>query len=1027
MFGMKSLLVERNRTVILLLIVIFTFGSYTYIKMPRESNPDIQIPIISVFVGFPGISVEDSEKLLAIPIENELRFIEGVRELKALATNDGAHMIIKFGTEYDNKEVLDNVRSKLLNIKSKLPIEAESPIINEINLSLFPILNVGLIGNLPERALTEIALKLKKEIESLPNVLKVEVAGMRKETVEVIIEPTVLTKYNIQSNEIFQAISNNNRLVGAGSLENDTGKYSIKISGLLKDIEDIMNIPIRSQSDAVLRIKDIAKVYFGFEDHQGFARINGLPSIVLEISKRNGKNIIDTVNQVKYLMDKAKDQLPENLKVVYLNDQSKNVRDVLEDLENGIIFAVLLILTIIMLFMGKRAAILVALSIPGSFLIGIMALYLMGITLNIVVLFSLIMAVGMLVDDAIVISEYADRKMICGMDKVEAFCTSVHDMFYPVLSSTLTKLAVFFPLLLWPDTVGKFMQYIPITIILTLTGSLIMALVFIPTLGAIFGEPSITSKKEIIRMSAIESGEVKNTGLIIRTYVRMLEKVLDHPKKFVCVVVFVLFLSSILYFTFGPGLKFFPNVDSDNILISVKVKESLSAKERDLILKKVEERILGVKKEIYVFYARSGKFSDNVIAKIQLELVDWRCRRKAKQILNDIRSSVQNIKGVIIDVQEQKSGPSADKPIQINLSGSASNLNSVAEKILKIMDQPSSGFINIQDSRSAPEIEWNMSIDKSKATSSGVSVATIGDFIKMVTNGVLIGKYKPNNADEEIDIVLRFPRKNRNMKTIDNLFINTANGPYSMSSIVKYVPEKKANKLSRIDGSRTVTISADVDTGYLVDERVKFIQNSITQDCSKGVKIDFKGDKEDQQKSGAFLLKAFILAITLMILVLVAQFNNIYYTFIVMTAVFLSTTCVFFIFFLIQKVFVVVMCGVGIIALAGIIVNNNILLLDAFHQQIKVRKNNIKQCIINASISRIRPILLTVATTVLGLIPMITRLNISFFTLQITYDAPSSQWWVDISATIASGILAATVLTLFFTPALLIIQRHEKT
>lgn len=882
-------------------------------------------------------------------------------------------------------------------------------------------------GNLPERTLTEIARKLKKEIESLPNVLKVEVAGMRKETVEVIIEPTVLTKYNIQSNEIFQAISNNNRLVGAGSLENDTGKYSIKISGLLKDIEDIMNIPIRSQSDAVLRIKDIAKVYLGFEDHQGSARINGLPSIVLEISKRNGKNIIDTVNQVKYLMDKAKDQLPENLKVVYLNDQSKNVRDVLDDLENGIIFAVLLILTIIMLFMGTRAAILAALSIPGSFLIGIMALYLMGITLNIVVLFSLIMAVGMLVDDAIVISEYADRKMICGMDKVEAFCTSVHDMFYPVLSSTLTKLAVFFPLLLWPDTVGKFMQYIPITIILTLTGSLIMALVFIPTLGAIFGKHSITSKKEIIRMSAIESGEIKNTGLIIRTYVRIIEKVLDHPKKFVCVVVFVLFLSSILYFTFGPGLKFFPNVDSDNILISVKVKESLSAKERDLILKKVEERILGVEKEIYVFYARSGKFSDNVIAKIQLELVDWRCRRKATQILNDIRSSVQNIKGVIIDVQEQKSGPSADKPIQINLSGSASNLNSVAGKILKIMDQPSSGFINIQDSRSAPEIEWNMSIDKSKATSSGVSVATIGDFIKMVTNGVLIGKYRPNNADEEIDIVLRFPRKNRNMKTIDNLFINTANGPYSMSSIVKYVPEKKANKLSRIDGSRTVTISADVDTGYLVDVRVKFIQNSITQDCSKGVKIDFKGDKEDQQKSGAFLLKAFILAITLMILVLVAQFNNIYYTFIVMTAVFLSTTCVFFIFFLIQKVFVVVMCGVEIIALAGIIVNNNILLLDAFHQQIKVRKNNIKQCIINASISRIRPILLTVATTVLGLIPMITRLNISFFTLQITYDAPSSQWWVDISATIASGILAATVLTLLFTPALLVIQRHEKT
>lgn len=995
--------------------------------MPRESNPDIQIPVISVFVGLPGISVEDSEKLLAIPIENELRSIEGVKELKALATDGGAHVILEFGTEYSNKEVLDNVRSKLSNIKSKLPAEAESPVISEVNLSLFPILNVGLVGHLPERALTDIARKLKKGIESLPNVLKVEVAGVRKETIEVIIEPTILTKYNIQSDEIFHAISSNNRLVGAGSLDNDTGKYSIKVSGLLKDIEDIMNIPVRSQGDAVLRIKDVAKVYPRFEDYEGFARINGLSSVVLEISKRNGKNIIDTVNQVKYLIDKAKDQLPKNLKVVYLNDQSKNVRNVLDDLENGIIFAVLLILIIMILSMGTRTAILVALSIPGSFLVGIIALYFMGITLNIVVLFSLIMAVGMLVDDAIVVSEYADRKMICGMDKVEAFHTSVRDMFSPVLSSTLTKLAVFFPLLFWPDVIGKFMQYIPITIILTLTGSLIMALVFIPTLGAMFGKPSVTSKEEIEKMNAIESGEIKNTGPIIRAYARTLEKVLDHPKKFVCATILVLFSFSILYFTFGPGVKFFPKVDSDNILIRVKAKESLSAKERDLILKEVEERISGIKKEIHASYAKSGTFSDNVIAEIQLELVDWRFRRKARHILNDIRSSVQDIKGVIIDIQEENSGPSANKPIQINLSGDESSLDLAAEQILKIMDQPSSGFINVQDSRSTPEIEWNMNIDKSKAASSGVSVATIGDFIKMVTSGVLIGKYRSNNLDQEIDIILRFPERDRNMKTIENLFINTVNGPYPMSNIVKYAPEKKINKLSRINGSRTVTISADVDHGYLADERVKFIQNSIVQDWDQRVQIDFKGDKEDQQKSEAFLLKAFILAITLMILVLVTQFNSVYHTFIVMTAVFLSTTCVFFVFFLVHKVFVVVMCGVGIIALAGIIVNNNILLLDAFHHQVEVYKDDIKRCVINASISRIRPILLTVATTVLGLIPMITKLNINFFTLQITYDAPSSQWWVDISITIACGMLAATVLTLFFTPALLMMQRHEKT
>jgi multidrug efflux pump len=1023
---MRNLLIERNRTIILLLAIIFIFGSYAYVKMPRESNPDIQIPIISVFVGLAGISAQDSEKLLVIPIENELRSIEGVKELRAFATNDGAHIILEFGTEHDNKEVLDNVRSKLSNIKAKLPVEADSPIISETNLSLFPILNVGLIGHLPERTLAKIAQKLKKEIESLPNILKVEMTGVRKEIVEVTIEPAVLAKYNIQSSEIFQAISSNNRLVKAGSLETDAGKYSIKISGLLKDIEDIMSIPIRSQNDAVLRIKDIAKIYPKFEDHKGFARINGLPSVVLEISKRNGKNIIDTVNQVKYLMNQAQDQLPENLKVVYLNDQSKNVRDVLDDLENGIIFAVLLILIIIMLSMGIRIAVLVALSIPGSFLIGIIILYFMGITLNIVVLFSLIMAVGMLVDDAIVISEYADRKMISGMDKAKAFQTAVQDMFYPVVSSTLTKLAVFFPLLFWPDTVGKFMQYIPITIILTLIGSMIMALVFIPTLGAMFGKPSVTSKEEIKRMNSIESGEIESTGPIIRYYVSLLNKVLNHPKKFICITVSILLSFSILYFIVGPGVEFFPKVDPDNILISVRAKENLSVTEKNKILKEIEGRTLNIGKEINVFYAKtsSGNSQNNVIATIQLELSDWRFRRKAKYILNDIRSSVHDIKGVIIDLQEEKKGPSSDNPIRINLSGSVTNLDSALERILKIMNQPKSGFINIQDSRSSPEIEWSMSVDKNKSIKAGVNISTIGDFIRMVTNGVVIGQYMPNNLDEEVDIVLRFPEKDRNMNTINSLFINTINGPYPMSSIVKYTPERKIKTLNRIDGSRTVTISADLADNYLVDERIKFIQSSIAPDWDKSVKIDFKGDKENQQKSGAFLLKAFILAITLMVIILVTQFNSIYHTFIVMTAVFLSTTCVFFVFFLTNQVFVIVMCGVGVIALAGIIVNNNILLLDAFHTQMKVNKNDIKRCVINASISRFRPILLTVATTALGLIPMITRLSINFFTLQITCDAPSSQWWVDISTTIASGVLVATALTLFFTPALLMIQKR---
>ncbi len=1029
MKGIVEIFINRNRATLLLLIMIFIVGIYSYVQMPRETNPDIQMPIINVSVNLQGISPEDSERLLAIPMENELKSIQGIDEITAVATDDRAYVTLKFKAGFDNKKALEDVRAKMDDIRSKLPNEADHLTVHEVNLSLFPVINIGLIGNLPERALNEITRNLKNAIESLSNVLSVEVAGMRKEIVEIIIKPNVFNSYNLQLDEILRAISRNNRLIGAGVLEGDTGRYSIKISGTFKDVKDIMKVPLRVEGDAVVTVEDVAKVYYKFEDRKGFARINGKPCIVLEVSKRTGANVIETINQVKNLVNSTKDYWPENLSIIYSQDQSDKIIEIIDDLENSIIFSVLLILIVMMLVMGMRISALVSLSIPGSFLLGIIILHLMGITLNIVVLFSLIMAVGMLVDDSIVVNEYADKKMISGLSRSQAFKMAASDMFWPVTSATLTKLAVFIPLLFWPGTTGEFMKYIPITLVATLSSSLVMALIFTPTLGAIFGMPSTTSQKEIERMNAIDSGSIEEISPFLKTYINILSKVLDNPKKFIFITIITLVSASIIYFKFGPGVEFFPNVEPDNALINVRAKGNLSVKERDLILKEVEDHILNMKDEVKIFYARSGMFMsndepDDLIAKIQLEFTNWRLRRKASDIVGDIRNRVQDIKGIIIDVQEEKMGPQGNKPIQINLSSRSEEALDAALKKVLTLAYKSPGLINIQDSHSSPEIEWDIDIDRNKAMRFGTDITIIGEFIKMVTSGVIIGKYRPNNLDEEVDIIARFPEENRNLKTLDNLFVSTASGPSAISTFTKRSPHNKITRINRIDGMRVLTISADVAPGYLVDERIKFIQDSLKKDWDKTVAVNFKGEAKDQNEAQAFLLKAFMLAIALMVLVLVTEFNSIYNAFIVMTAVFLSTTCVFFSLLLIKQVFGVVMGGVGIISLAGIIVNNNILLIDSFESKLKLY--DVRESIIRACISRIRPILLTVVTTVLGLLPMITKININFFKREITYNAPSSQWWVDLSITIASGLLLATVLTLFFTPALLYCKRYRK-
>ena len=1024
-----EIFLQRNRVSIFLLIIILIFGFYSYINIAKEKNPEIKKPILSINTVLQGMSPEDVEKLLVHPIEQEVKSIKGISKVTSIAKNGYANVILEFNAGFDAKEALENVRSKIDIIRAKLPREATFPVVHEEDLSMFPVLSIALIGNLPERTLFKVAENLQSRLEGLPNIQSVNTIGNRKDVVEVNISPDVIKSYNLQIQDVVMSILNHNQFVNAGNLDSMIGRYTIHLSGFLRNIQDIMGIPIKTDGYSVVTIGDVASVKLVYQDRKEFVRVNGIPGLVLEISKQSGKNIIETISQVKELMSSLKNLLPKNLSIVYLHDQSEEISDILNELQNSILISILLVVVIMMIFMGTKTALLVAISIPGSFLFGIIIIYLMGYTLNIVILFSLIMAVGMLVDDAIVVTEYADRKMISGLSKVEAFKQAAYDMFWPVASATLTKLVVYIPLLFWPGTTGGFMKYIPIALITTLSGSWIMALIFIPVLGSIVGMPSVTDKKNIAKIVAISTGNFEKLGKFTKAYANVLKNILNHPKKFVCIIVSVLFLSTLGYFTIGPGVEFFPDIESERMLITVRSSNNLSVDERNNILQEIEQRISDIS-GIKFLYTRAGVFEDalgidNIIGKIHVELNKWFMRRKSYKILNEIRTALNGVKGVIINIVEEKVKPVTGKPIHIDVrSYNVSKINDVTNKIISIMtDTP--GFENIESNKSSLEIEWKVDIDKNKAANFGIDISIINKFMEMITNGILLNKYHPDNVNDEVDILIRFPKEYRNLKTLDNLFISTLHGYTAVSQFITHNAQYKEGNINRIDGIRTVSIIADLSKGYLLENMVNFLNKKLKDNLDPEVSVEIKGEIKDQEESQKFLVKAFFVIVVLIMLILITEFNSIYDTLIIMTAIFLSTTCVFFGFLVTNHVFSVVMGGVGIIVLAGVIVNNNILLIDAFYVNINSIGNK-KDAIINAALSRVRPILLTVVTGIIGLVPMMLRVSFDFINRQVIYNSPSSQMWFELSYTIAIGLFLATIITLFFTPALLMIGKYNR-
>jgi multidrug efflux pump len=1000
---------NRSRTTILTLIFLIIGGIAAFQAIPKEANPDITIPMIYISMTLDGISPEDSERLLIRPLEQELRSLEGVKEMRSTASEGHASVMLEFDAGFDPDTALQDVRENVDTARSKLPQEADEPRVNEINVSLFPVLSIGLSGPLSERELVTIARSLQDAIEGIPEVLEVEIGGDREDLLEVVVDPQVLESYGVDYNTLGQLVARNNQLVAAGSLDTGAGRMTMKVPGVIETIEDVMAMPIKVDGDTVITFSDVAMLQRTFKDPLGFARINGEPALVLEVSKRTGANIIETVEQVKGLIKAAEDQLPAELEVRYIMDQSGEVRDILGDLLNNVLTAIVLVIVLIIAAMGPRSALLVGLTIPGAFLTGILVIWGMGLTLNIVVLFSLILVAGMLVDGAIVVSELADRNMSDGQTATSAWGEAATRMAWPIIASTTTTLVVFLPLLFWPGVVGEFMKFLPMTVIICLIASLAMALVFLPVLGSLSGGKRARQSQETGRM-----------GLAYRS---VLARLLSSPALTLFGVLGVVAVIYGGYAKFNYGVEFFPSVEPDSAQVQVRARGGLSVWERDEIVRDVEQRLEGMP-EVKALYARSmvsagNRMAPDVIGVLQFQFTDWNERRPATLILEELRERTADIPGIELEFRKQEGGPADGKPIELQVSSlDSSKLNRYVDEIRAEMEALG-GFVDVEDDRSLPGIEWRLNVDREAAARFGTDVLGVGSAVRLVTNGLVLATYRPEDVRDEVDIVVRVPNNWRELDQFLRQTINTARGQVPLSQFVELQPGDKVGSIVRVDGQRTVTIKSDVDSGQQVDALLNSLQQRMPE-TPQGVSISFAGENADQKQASDFLASAFLVAIGLMLLILVTQFNSLYQTLLILSAIVLSTAGVLLGLLLNGQSFGIVMVGMGIIALAGIVVNNNIILIDTYNQ---MRKDGMSayDAALETGCLRLRPVLLTAVTTILGLMPMVFGINVDLLTPSLGIGAPSTQWWTQLSSAIAGGLAFATVLTLLLTPALLVL------
>ncbi len=1030
--------IDRSRTTLNILLVMVLAGILAYIDIPVESDPDVSIPVVMIMIPHEGISPEDAERLLAKPMEIELRSIDGVDEISSHSGEGMASLSVEFDYDSDLDQALVDVREAVDRARVKMPGTIEEPVIREIVAAEFPIITISLGGEqVPERVLYDLALNLRDRLESIPDVLSATLQGHREELLEAIIDPAQLQQYGITNLELIRAVTNNNRLIPAGALDTGKGSFSVKVPGLIEDRRDVLDLPLRATDEGVVTLSDVTRIRRTFKDAVNFTRANGAPAISLEIAKRHGTNLIQVVDSVKAVVEREKQAYPSAVEVSYIADQAPETLDMISGLQGNISTAMFLVLTVVVAAVGLRSGILVAFAVPVSFLFAFIVINALGFTYNFMVMFGMLLGIGVLIDGAIVVVEFADRKIAEGKASREAYVEAIGRMFWPVVASTLTTLAAFLPLMFWPGVAGGFMRYLPVTVFAVLLGSLGYALVFAPVLGALFGRSRANDKKTILYLTTLENGDATTLGGVTGFYARMLRFAVTYPLMIVMLTVLVLYGIVQLYIEQGRGMEFFTSVDPQFSGVSINARGNYSAQETRDIVMDVERRIYGVG-HIESMYTRTGSggldfnmggsgSTGDRIGSLFMELSDRRNRDVGGiQIQEMHRDVLSRIPGVRAEVVKQERGPPVGKEVQIQLTGDDLDvLIFEARRIRKHLEENVEGLFGIDDTTPVPGIEWQVSVDRARAAMFGADITTVGTGVQLLTNGVMIGQYRPDDAEEEVDIRIRYPKDERGIHQMDQLRINTNQGLIPISSFVERRAKPQVTSINRRNAHRVMFVRANTAEGVLADDKVKEISQWIeTADVDPGITIAFRGSNEEQDESMAFIIQAFVLALLLMGILLVTQFNSFYQALLILSAVIMSTVGVLLGLVILDHTFSAIMTGVGVVALAGIIVNNNIVLIDTFNYLRREHADwDVKDVIIRTGAQRLRPVFLTTFTTGFGLLPMASGVSIDLLAREIEVGGPIATYWVQLASAIVSGLTFATVLTLIVTPAMLMLPQ----
>ena len=1114
---------QRARMILALIIASLAAGVFSYTGLPKEGEPDIEIPALFISVVFPGISAADSETLLIRPIETELADIDGLKKMTATAAENYAGVAIEFEFGWDKAKTMADVRDAMNSAEAFFPEGAEKYSINELNFSEFPIIIVNLTGDVPERTMTRVAKKLQEEIEAMDAVLEAVVSGDREEMVEVTIDPLRLESYNVTAGELINVVQNNNQLIAAGEVDSKQGTFSVKIPSSFNEVQDIYNLPVKTNGDRIVTLGDLAQIKLTFVDRSGTARFNGQNTVALQVVKRKGFNLIGTAREVRLLVEKESQGWPANLKAAVdvgtSNDQSRVVDSMVRQLEGSVLTAIALVMIVVLTSLGTRAALLVGFSIPTSFLLCFVLLGLMGITISNIVMFGLILAVGMLVDGEIVVVEYADKRISQGTGPMKAYVEAAKRMFWPVVSSTATTLCAFLPMLFWPGVPGQFMGMLPVTLIFVLSASLIVALIYLPILGGVSGRlsrffenssnllhdivpwfirlplvPLVTfflclSILQVVNPSLLldidleEAGPMANLPGVVMfilsafmasivlgsVEIRKRQKnvkagyrrtpfgyfikfIAGNPIMPLIAIGGVIGFTSFIFTTFGKnnyGVEFFVEGEPEQAIVYVKARGNLSLTEKDILVRQAELIVNAHPGVESVFsFAGTGGLNQNTagatapkdtIGQIQLETIPWENRRgnpdlDGNKIIAELSNALSVLPGIEIEILELERGPASPKPVHLRLKGENwSDLLSTTAKMRAIFNQ-TEGLIQVEDTRPLPGIDWQIDVDVEKAGRYGADVATVGAMVQLVTRGILLDTKRVDSSDEEIEIRVRLPEEDRFLSTLDNLKVRTADGLVPLSNFISRKPVTKLAEINRIDQKRYFDIKAGVQANLKrtilsdegveneifinANERITYLTGYLEENpLPPGISWEWTGDQADQAESQAFLSSAFAAALVLMFIILLAQFNSFYNSFVVLIAVVLSTVGVLIGMLVMQQPFSIIMTGTGIVALAGIVVNNNIVLIDTYQELSRYLPK--VEAIIRTAEQRIRPVLLTTITTMAGLAPMMFGLSLDFVNGGYSVDSPTALWWKQLATAVVFGLGTATMLTLVFTPALL--------